>query len=198
MAGLALVVGLGNPGRQYEGTRHNVGFRVLDELLRRSSPSGASWHRADGAAMVQVADPSIGRLTLMKPELFMNLSGRAVGPFVQFHKVPLSAVVVVHDDIDLPVGALRVRVGGGDGGHNGIKSIISSLGSGDFVRVKVGVGRPTGALAQMAVADWVLSRFSGEEEVVLGDVVTSASSAALAVLHEGPTVAQNRYNRSPA
>jgi len=197
VAGLALVVGLGNPGRQYEGTRHNVGFRVLDEILLRQGAGTSGWHRADGAAMSQLSDPALGRVALMKPELFMNLSGKAVAPYVQFHKIPAASVVVVHDDIDLPVGALRVRVGGGDGGHNGIRSIITSLGSGDFVRVKVGVGRPSGALAQMEVADWVLSRFSGEEEAVLADVVASAAAACFAVLREGPTVAQNRHNRSP-
>ena len=196
MSDLAVVVGLGNPGRQYEGSRHNIGFRALDELVEALPGGAPSWQRGDGAALVSWSGEG-GRVVFMKPELFMNLSGKAVGPYVHFHKVPLSSVVVVHDDIDLPVGALRIRSGGGDGGHNGIKSIVAALGGGDFVRVKIGVGRPSGAAAQMEVASWVLSGFSHEESAVLQDVLKSATAAVWAVLRDGVTVAQNRYNRSP-
>ena len=196
MAGLSVVVGLGNPGRQYEGTRHNIGFHVIDELVGGVPGGACSFQRGDGASVAQYTDATLGRIVFMKPERFMNLSGRAVGPYVQFHKVPLNHLVVVHDDIDLPVGALRVRAGGGDGGHNGIKSIIASLGSGDFVRVKVGVGRPPPG-SPMEVASWVLSGFTSAEQNVLQDVVRGAAAAVLAVLRDGVTVAQNRHNRSP-
>ncbi|MGF1470236.1 MAG: aminoacyl-tRNA hydrolase [Rubrobacteraceae bacterium] len=171
-----VIVGLGNPGRSYERTRHNVGFLVADELARRH---GGDWRKKKRSMATPV---NIGALpaTLLKPQTFMNNSGQAVGG----HRV--GDLVVVHDDLDLPEGAVRVKAGGGAGGHNGLRSIIGQLGN-DFVRVRVGVGRPP---AGMTVTDYVL----GKMNATVRDAVPVAADAVEAAVEQGPEAAMNRFN----
>ena len=158
-----LVVGLGNPGRQYENTRHNAGFLAIDRLAERY---GARIDRAKFKALVGEVTIGGKRVLLMKPQTFMNLSGEAVGEAVRFYKLSADHVIVLSDDISLDVGRLRVRRKGSDGGHNGLKSINFHLGTDQYPRIKIGVGQKP--CAEYDLADWVLSSFSKEEMVVLG------------------------------
>ncbi len=171
-----VVVGLGNPGRSYERTRHNVGFLVADELARRY---GGDWRKKKKtqAAEISLAASSA---TLLKPQTFMNNSGAALGGY------RIQDLIVVHDDLDLPVGDVRVKVGGGAGGHNGLRSIIAQLGN-EFVRVRIGVGRPA---EHMTVTDHVL----GNMESAVKDAVPTAADAVEAVIEDGAETAMNRFN----
>ena len=174
--GSPVVVGLGNPGRSYERTRHNAGYLVADELARRHAGSWRKRKKAE-AAPVSVG---LANITLLKPMTFMNNSGSAVSDYKP------EDLVVVHDDLDLEAGTVRVKVGGGAGGHNGLRSIIGRLGN-DFVRVRIGVGRPPPG---MGVTDYVLSRMDS----VVRDAVPTAADAVEAVLEHGPEAAMNRFN----
>ena len=205
-----LIAGLGNPGPRYDRTRHNVGFLVLDELqarLQRGGGDGA-W-RKKGEALVAEAVCGPGKVLLVKPQSFMNLSGRPVGDLQRFFKCEVQQVVAIHDDVDLPFGQLRVKRGGGDGGHNGISSLTAGMGSAEFLRVRCGVGRPTraagsGASAEAAakaeqdVVDWVLGRFSSQEERELPEFLGRAADAVEALCVEGLAAVQNRFNRRTA
>lgn len=184
-----LVVGLGNPGTTYDGTRHNIGFALLDKLQR------GGW-REKGKALLGEGTVAGQTTILLKPQTYMNLSGEAVAPVVQFQKVHPGAVVVVHDDIDLPLGTVRIKQGGGDGGHNGLKSVTQHIGP-DYVRLRLGVGRPIGGATEgpREVADWVLARFSGAELQVVDEQLKRAEGALEVLAKEGLTVAQNRFNR---
>jgi PTH1 family peptidyl-tRNA hydrolase len=188
---LNLVVGLGNPGSRYARTRHNVGFQVVERLASRA---GTSAERKLFGALV--ADAVVGgkKSLLALPQQFMNLSGQPTASIMGFYKVPVSEVVVVHDDMDLPFGRLRVRVGGGHGGHNGIRDIQRLVGN-DFVRVRVGVGRPP---PPMEAADYVLATWTAEETPQLAAVVDAAADAVECVVREGPTKAMNTFNAAPA
>jgi PTH1 family peptidyl-tRNA hydrolase len=188
----AVIAGLGNPGRQYDGTRHNVGFEAVDELHRRFG-SGA-WRRQDDALVAEAAIAG-ERRWLIKPQGYMNVSGGPIAALMNFYKFAPGALVVVHDDIDLPYGALRLRVGGGEGGHNGLKSIVDSLGDPGFGRVRMGVGRPLAA--GFDVKAWVLSRFSEEERKTLGDFIALAADAAVEWCSSGLLKAQNKFTRRP-
>lgn len=192
-AGPALVVGLGNPGAEYERTRHNAGWRVLDILAARLSARlrPASRHHA---FVAEARDPEGGRLVLAKPTTYMNESGVAIASLARFFKVAVERIVMVYDDIDLAQARLRIRLGGGTGGHNGLKSIVSTIGA-DFVRVRIGVGRPPG---RRDPADYVLGRMSKREEEIFAVVFEDAADAALMVVREGVEAAQNRYNPAPA
>ena len=155
-----LVVGLGNPGPAYAGHRHNVGYLVVDVLAdgwarpsALTSPAGPRWSRAGSAP--PAAD--VPRVVLARPRSYMNESGGAVSTLAEFYKVPAERIVAVHDELDIPFGALRIKLGGGDNGHNGLRSMRSSLGTGDFYRVRVGIGRPPG---RQDLADFVLSNYS--------------------------------------
>jgi peptidyl-tRNA hydrolase, PTH1 family len=183
-----LLVGLGNPGPKYERTRHNIGFRVAVEAARKLGAAlgpESRWNALVGKAK----DAAV-----LVPQGYMNLSGESVGQAARFWKVPANEIVVVHDEIDLEFGRLQVKEGGGDAGHNGLRSIRQHLGTGDTVRVRFGVGRPP---PQWEGADWVLAKFSSEEEEALKELIPLAADAALAALMEGPRVAANRYNRRP-
>lgn len=182
-----LVVGLGNPGREYARHRHNVGSMVLDELARRH---GASWK---GKFSGQLAEVRVDghRVALFKPETFMNESGRAVGAAARFYKLEPDAILVVHDDIDLEPGRLQARLGGGLAGHNGLRSIASHLGTQDFLRLRVGVGRP-GRGDSRPPADYVLSPFTPEEDA--DDLVARAADAVEALDAEGLERAQAKFN----
>ena len=185
-----LLVGLGNPGTQYENTRHNVGFLVADELAERQN---APIQRLKFKALTNLLTISGEKVLVMKPVTYMNLSGEAVRQAVDFYKIPPERVLVLFDDISLDVGRTRVRRKGSAGGHNGIKSIIARLGSQDFPRVKIGVGqKPTPAYD---LADWVLGRFPKEQEPALKTALEHAT-AAVRLLVEGKTdEAMNLYNR---
>ena len=184
---IKLIVGLGNPGLQYARNRHNVGFMVVDEVARRL---GASWQKRP---KLELAETSLGsgKLWLMKPQTFMNLSGEAVMPFARFYKLEPEAIVVVHDEMDLPFGRVRFRLGGSAGGSNGVKSVISSLGTDRFVRLKIGVSRPPEG---WQVVNWVLSNFQPEEAELLESVVKSGAEAVAAATRDGFLKAQNAFN----
>ena len=184
-----LLVGLGNPGSKYEGTRHNVGFQVIDAVAARGR---ASSPRAKLGA--EVGETRIGaeQALLCKPMEFMNLSGQALVRVANFWKVDPAHTVVVHDDLDLPFGRLKVVAGGGHGGHNGLRSIIAEWGTSDFARVRVGIGRPVSA--DHDAADFVLSPFKPVERKDLPDITSRAAEAIESIVTAGVTVAMNRFN----
>jgi peptidyl-tRNA hydrolase, PTH1 family len=182
-----LVAGLGNPGREYERTRHNAGWLVLDELARRH---GGSWRSKFSGSLseVRLGDK---RLALVKPETYMNESGRSVGVAARFFKVPPEQVLVVHDDVDLEPGRLQARAGGGLAGHNGLRSLAQHLGSQDFLRLRIGVGRP-GRGDPRSVSDWVLSAFGPEEDV--DALVARSADAVESIVSDGLEATQTRFN----
>jgi peptidyl-tRNA hydrolase, PTH1 family len=184
-----LVVGLGNPGPDYAGTRHNVGFLVVDELAERAGGRFAKHKRAHA----QVAEERLQghRAVLAKPSSYMNESGGPVKGLLDFYKVPMDRLVVVHDELDIPFAALRLKLGGGDNGHNGLRSIRRSTGSGEFFRVRVGIGRPPG---RQDPADFVLKPWAAVERKELPLLVSDAADAVELLLHEGLERAQNRYH----
>ena len=186
-----LLVGLGNPGREYAGNRHNVGFLVADLLASRV---GAKFGRHK-RAVAEVAEGRLGfggpKLILVKPLTFMNLSGAPVVSLAQFFKVPVENVVAVHDELDVPYGQVRVKRGGGEGGHNGLRSMSKSLGSKEYARVRFGIGRPPG---RQDPADYVLSDFAAAERKELDFLVDRAADVVEAVVLEGVEWAQNKYH----
>jgi peptidyl-tRNA hydrolase, PTH1 family len=182
-----LVAGLGNPGREYERTRHNAGWLVLDELARRH---GGSWRSKFSGSLAEVRLGDL-RLALLKPETYMNESGRSAGAAVRFFKVEPKQVLVVHDDVDLEAGRLQARAGGGLAGHNGLRSLAQHLGSQDFLRLRIGVGRP-GRGDPRPVADWVLSPFAPEEDAEA--LIARAADAVEMIAQKGLEAAQQRYN----
>jgi peptidyl-tRNA hydrolase, PTH1 family len=184
-----IIVGLGNPGREYAATRHNLGFMVVDELGRRlDAKERRNRFRSD---LVEVFDGG-EKVVLLKPRTYMNLSGSAVREAVNWYKTPLDDVLVVVDDIDLPFGSMRLRAKGGSGGHNGLKSIISELGIDAFSRMRLGVGRGPGPATRQ-----VLSRFTSDEARVLPSVLQTAADCALEWERNGINNAMNRCNRTP-
>ena len=173
-----LIAGLGNPGREYERTRHNVGWLVVDELARRAATSFRSKFNGK-LAETRLAEQ---RVILLEPETYMNESGRSIGPALAFYKVPPAELLVVHDDIDLEEGKLQARLGGGLAGHNGLKSIAQVLGTNEFLRLRIGVGRP-GPGDRRSVADFVLSGF--EPHVDLDALVGRAGDVAETLVRDG-------------
>lgn len=190
-----MVVGLGNPGAKYERNRHNLGFRVTDELARRHGLSFKSGKLGGDTASGIITTPR-GRekAVLLKPMEFMNLSGFAVQRAARFHDVAVEDLVVIHDEVDLEHGTVRLKTGGGHGGHNGLRSMIEQLGSPDFKRIRVGVGRPPGAPPGTDVANWLLSDFPAAQDTEVAEIVGRAADAAEAVLGLGMTVAMNQFN----
>ena len=184
-----LIVGLGNPGSQYERTRHNMGFRALDLLAK---DLGCKVDRTKFRGLTGQAVFDGRKLLLLKPQTFMNASGDSVREAAAFYKLPPERVIVLFDDISLAPGRLRVRGSGSAGGHNGIKSIIAQLGSQAFPRVKIGVGAKPHP--DYDLADWVLSGFSAQEEKLIGPALERAGQAALCILEKGVQEAENRYN----
>jgi peptidyl-tRNA hydrolase, PTH1 family len=183
-----LVVGLGNPGPKYAATRHNAGFMVVDLLAERI---GGRFKAHKGRA--DVVEGRVGGIpvVLAEPKAYMNESGGPVVSIARFFKVPIERIVVVHDELDLPYGALRLKRGGGDGGHNGLRSTTSALGSKDYARVRVGIGRPPG---RQDPADYVLRDFSAAERKDLAFHIDRAADAVELYLERGLEVAQNSYN----
>jgi PTH1 family peptidyl-tRNA hydrolase len=184
---LKVVVGLGNPGSKYRSTRHNVGFEVVDHLAAGGSRVSFT-PKFEGA----IAETEIDyrRVLLVKPETFMNLSGRCVGQVVRFWKVPLADILVVCDDLNLPLGKLRIRKGGSDGGQKGLRDIAAHLGSEDFARLRIGLGQRSGIDA----ADFVLSRFRPAERPIIDDALILASQAVATWVTQGIDAAMNRFN----
>ena len=182
-----LVAGLGNPGREYERTRHNAGWMVLDEVARRH---GGSWRSKFSGSLSEVRLGDL-RLALLKPETYMNESGRSVAAAARFFKVEPDSLLVVHDDVDLEAGRLQARRGGGLAGHNGLRSLARDLGTQDFLRLRIGVGRP-GRGDPRSVSDWVLSPFAPEEDV--DALVSRAADAVETIATEGVEEAQQRFN----
>ena len=183
-----LIVGLGNPGREYEKTRHNAGFRALDILADKL---GCKGDKAKFQGLYGQVNHKGRKLLLLKPQTFMNLSGRSVLQLSAFFHVPPQNIIVLFDDISLEPGRLRLRKDGSAGGHNGIKSIIAELGSQEFPRVKIGVGAKPHP--DFNLADWVLSAFSAQEEKALQPALERAADAALAIVELGVPEASNRY-----
>lgn len=187
---LHLVMGLGNPGAEYADHRHNIGFQVLDSLARAHHLSFVR----DKAARAWVAEGTIRGMpvVLAKPRTFMNLSGRAAGRLARANKIPPECFLVVYDDLDLPLGRLRLRAQGGSGGHKGMRSIIDTLGTQEFARLRVGIDRPPDHLDP---ADYVLQPFDEEQQSLLSQVVELATSAAVCWLAKGIVAAMDEYNR---
>ena len=188
MADRTLVVGLGNPGPEYERTRHNIGFRVAEELARRL---GATFKRSRHHALVADARDGDAKLLLAKPQTFMNESGRAVAALARYYRVAPERIVVVHDELDLPFGIVRVKLGGGTAGHNGVGDVASAIGPG-FARVRIGIGRPPG---RKDPVDFVLEPFAKREEQDVPALVDLGADAVLAIVRDGVGVAQTEFNR---
>jgi len=182
-----LVVGLGNPGREHAADRHNVGWRVVDELARRTN---GSFRSKFSGQLAEVRLDGL-RLALLKPETYMNLSGSSLGAAARFFKTSVESVAVVHDDVDLEPGRLQARLGGGLAGHNGLRSISAALGSQDFLRLRIGVGRP-GRGDRRDVADYVLSAFEPEEDAEA--LVARAADAVETLARDGLETTQQRFN----
>ena len=188
-----LVVGLGNPGSDYAGNRHNVGQMVLAELADRTRSSFKT-HRTNSS----VAEGRTGiegpRLILAKPSTFMNVSGAPVAALLRFYKLEPERLIVLHDELDIPFDRLRLKSGGGHGGHNGVRDIIAAIGTGDFTRVRIGVGRPPG---RQPAADYVLHDFTGEERRILPNLLADAADAVELIAREGLSAAQLRFHTTP-
>jgi len=186
-----LIVGLGNPGREYRTSRHNIGFMVLDRLAEEQE---TSFTRVKMNAMFTAVRWKGERLILIKPQTFMNLSGQSVSSFKRFYKLPLENILVVYDDVDLPFEALRLKPDGGDAGQKGVRSIIQQLGTKEFPRLRVGIGRPPG---RTPVSDYVLQDFSRDEKENLPFVLDRAALAAQHFIEHGLNSAMTRFNQQP-
>ncbi len=190
MADTWLVVGLGNPGARYEMTRHNVGQLVVDELAARRSETLRA-HKANARVAETWLRPGAAKIVLAKPNSFMNVSGGPVSALAAFYGIPAERVVVIHDELDIPFDSLKLKVGGGHGGHNGVRDIEKALGTADFPRVRVGIGRPPG---RQAPADWVLDPFGGTERKELPLVLADAADAVEQLIDEGLVAAQQKHH----
>jgi len=186
---MLLVVGLGNPGDKYDKTRHNIGFMFLDYMAREA---GVDFKESRWEALVAKASLESGPSLLVKPQTFMNLSGRAVARIAAYHKIEPGQIIVVHDDLDLEPGRLKIVQDRGPGGHNGIRSIIEHLGTRHFVRLRIGIGRPP---EFMSPADFVLSRFSEAERQLVKQGFTEMAKAVTMIDRQGVTAAMNFFNR---
>ena len=184
-----LIVGLGNPGQKYANTRHNMGFLTVDLLAEQV---GVKLNKVKFKSVYNILSFAGCKCLVMKPQTYMNLSGESVGEAARFYKVPADHVLVISDDVSLPVGKLRIRKSGSAGGHNGLKNIIQHLGTDAFPRIKVGVGMPDHPDHEMI--DWVIGKPQGEEAKTLRAALDRAADAALSVIDEGPDRAMNRFN----
>jgi PTH1 family peptidyl-tRNA hydrolase len=185
-----IIVGLGNPGKKYEKTRHNVGFYAIDIL---SAKYGIKVNRLKHKALIGEGDIKGKRVLLVKPQTFMNLSGESINEIAEWYKLPMENIVVIYDDVDLPVGAIRIRPKGSSGTHNGMKSVIYQLRSDEFPRIRIGIGK---APEEWDLADYVLSRFGREEETEIAKSIERAAEAAAMIVQSGVEAAMNRYNQN--
>jgi len=188
---VALIVGLGNPGREYAGNRHNVGFMTAD---RWAAAHAIAFNKIQHHAIIAMGRNGQRRIIVAKPQTYMNESGRAVGALLRFYKIPVEQLLVIFDDLDLPFGAIRLRADGGAGGHNGMRSIIQQMGGSQFARLRIGIGRPPG---RMDPAAFVLQDFTREEAAELGALLDRAGQAIDAFLTAGITAAMNQFNPNP-
>lgn len=186
---MILIAGLGNPGKEYSSSRHNVGFIVVDEIAKRL---GISLKKKRFGSLLAEALLEEQQLMLLKPQTYMNLSGDAVSEAVEFFKIPLKNVIVVHDEIDLPLGSIKIKTKGGSAGHKGVQSIISCLGDGSFVRVRMGIGKP---IQKSEVVGHVLSGFEKEEKKIMENMVARAADAILEITLRGLESTMNKFNR---
>jgi PTH1 family peptidyl-tRNA hydrolase len=186
-----LIIGLGNPGRQYRGNRHNIGFMVVDRL---AADNGIQSSKVQNKAIVGDGRVAGQRVILAKPQTYMNNSGDAVGPLANFYRMPPENIFVVYDEMDIPLGTIRLREKGGAGGHNGMKSIIQHIGQ-DFPRMRLGVGRPPGRMEPPA---YLLQDFSNEQLPIVSDMIDEAIRAIETYLQEGIQMAMNKHNGSVA
>jgi PTH1 family peptidyl-tRNA hydrolase len=186
---MKLIVGLGNPTAQYERTRHNVGFRAVEQLAAdyRIPLDGRKWNAIYGTGDVRGE-----KVVLLMPQTYMNLSGESAGPAARFFKVPMEEVVALHDELDLPLGRLQLKRGGGNAGHNGLKSLTQHLGGPGFLRLRIGISRPP---PQWDTAAYVLAKFTGDEERQLGDVLGRVSDGIGMLIEKGESAAMNAVNR---
>lgn len=185
-----LLVGLGNPGREYKDTRHNFGFMLIDRLAVRLNARGL---KVQSKAIVTSVTYEDRKLILAKPQTYMNLSGQSVQGLLHFYKIPLTNVMVLSDDLDIPFGTIRIRAEGGPGGQRGLSSVIESLGTKDFPRLRLGIGRPPG---RMDPANFILQNFSRDEMKTLSEVLDRAADAALEFVMNGLDKAMNKFNGS--
>jgi PTH1 family peptidyl-tRNA hydrolase len=185
-----LLIGLGNPGREYRDTRHNVGFMLIDRLVVRLNAQGM---KVQSKAIVTTATHEGRKLLLAKPQTYMNLSGQSAQSLLNFYKLPIEHMLVAHDDLDIPFGTIRIRPKGGPGGQGGMASTIQQLGTKDFARLRIGIGRPPG---RMDPAAFVLQDFSREEMKLLSEIIDRAADAALTFVTDGLNKAMNKYNGS--
>ncbi len=190
MADTWLIVGLGNPGPRYEATRHNIGQMVMDELAGRRREAFRA-HKANARVVETWLRPGAAKLVLAKLTCFMNVSGGPVAGLARFYGVEAERIVVVHDELDIPYDTIKLKTGGGHGGHNGVRDIAKALGTADFPRVRVGIGRPIG---RQDPADWVLDPFSATERQTLPILVSDAADAVEILVEDGLVVAQQRFH----
>jgi len=188
MSEIFLIVGLGNPGARYDNTRHNIGFMAVDRLAKRHGLTLAKVEHKAHTASSTIAGRKV---MLAKPMTFMNLSGESVAPLARFYKIPPENIIVLHDDLDIAFGTLRIRKTGSSGGQNGLKSIIERLGTQDIPRIRIGIGRPPG---RMNPADYVLQAFKGDDAIIAMEVGDRAADAVEAWLRTDLETAMNRYN----
>ncbi len=193
---MKLIVGLGNPGRGYANNRHNIGFMCLKHFARRHR---IRFDKKQGKARTGSGEVAGSKVVVARPQTYMNLSGQAVGRLVRKFNISLDDLLVIHDDLDLPLGKIRIRRGGGSAGHKGVESIITELGSQDLLRLRVGIGRPiitTGSteISEADIITYVLSDFTPDEKRTITRVIPRVSEAILCLLTEGLTAAMNRYN----
>jgi len=190
-AGPVLVVGLGNPGDRYATTRHNIGHMVVNELAARHNQR---WNVHKAGAAVAEFRLGVGgpKMVLAKPGVYMNLSGKPIASLLNFYKIPLGNLIVIHDELDINFDTLRIKRGGGEGGHNGLKSISQTIGTKDYLRVRVGIGRPPG---RMSAADYVLRPFSATQRQTLAMLIDQAADAVESLTKSGLTATQNRFHQ---
>ncbi len=191
MPGIYIVAGLGNPGREYEKTRHNMGFRVIDRL---ADQTGISVKRLKHRALIGEGRIGGQRVLLVKPQVYMNNSGQSLGEIVRYYGVEPDHVIVIYDDMDLPTGSIRIRKKGGPGTHNGMKSVVAHLQGTDFPRIRIGIGH----VGSDGWKDFVLDEVSKSDEALLGDAIDRAADAICSILEEGIDRAMNQWNTKPA
>lgn len=187
-----LIAGLGNPGKEYRQTRHNVGFMVIDRL---SANLNIPVKKVKNKSLIGIGKLDNKQILLVKPQTFMNNSGESIAPLMRYFKVPLQNLIVIHDDLDIPFGLLKIRPSGGTSGQKGMKSIIEKLGSQEFARIRLGIGRPPG---RMDPVDYVLEDFLKDQLSLLDELLTNASEAVMTFIREGLNKAMNTYNGDKA
>lgn len=185
---MKIVVGLGNPGQEYSCSRHNIGFMAIDKLAEKLAVT--TWRERYNAQVAEYRGSQT--VLLVKPQTYMNLSGRSVAPLAAFYKVTPEDIIVIYDDLDLPTGQLRLRLKGGSGGHRGIESMLAELGKDDFARIRIGIGRPP---AGWEVVNYVLGRFTSEEASVISQAILRTAEAVECILQEGFNKTMNKFNK---